>query len=61
MTKTDELKNFVTDQAKYDARLKPSEKRYQTDLVKDVLKQEVSNSKLFNELFSQYRSQVASR
>ena len=62
MTKTDELKEFVKYQGREDAVLKDRvEKKYQADLVKDVLLQEVSNSKLLNELFGEYSRQVATK
>lgn len=57
MTKTDELKEFVTHQAHEDAVLTPRERRYQEELVSDVLKQENLGTKLYKQLIKLYRTE----
>lgn len=52
-----ELREFVTDQAVEDASLSSSERKYQTELVKDVLGQEAPNQKAFNMLLELYRTE----
>jgi len=55
MTKIAELKEFVTDQAHEDAVLAPSERRYQEELVVDVLSQEGLSAKLHQQLLDLYK------
>jgi hypothetical protein len=57
MTKIAELKEFVTDQAHEDAVLTSSERRYQEELVADVLGQEGLSPKLFKELVNLYQTE----
>jgi hypothetical protein len=52
-----ELQDFVVNQAAEDAVLSSSEKRYQAQLVADVLGQEAPNSKALKKLLALYRSQ----
>ena len=53
-----ELREFVAQQAAEDALLPPPERRHQAALVKDVLNQEVSSSRLVQELLGSYSSQI---
>ncbi len=55
MTKIAELKEFVTDQAHEDAVLTASERRYQEELVSDVLEQEGLSNKLYKQLIELYK------
>ena len=57
MTKTEELKEFVTHQAHEDAVLNPSERRYQEKLVSDVLSQEDLGTKLHKQLIELYHAE----
>jgi hypothetical protein len=52
-----ELQDFVVNQAAEDAVLPAGEKRYQAELVADVLGQEAPNSKALKELLALYRTQ----
>ena len=52
-----DLQDFVTHQAVEDAVLPPSERKYQEELVKDVLGQEAPNDRVFKRLIKLYRSQ----
>jgi hypothetical protein len=49
-----ELREFVTVQASEDAVLSPSERRYQADIVKDVLGQAHLKPKVFKNLMNDY-------
>ena len=53
-----ELRDFVAHQAEEDAVLPIAERRYQADLVTDVLRQELKPGKA-GELISDYSKQVA--
>ena len=52
-----ELHDFVTHQAVEDARLTPSERKYQEELVKNVLGQEAPNDQAFRKLLKIYRTE----
>ena len=52
----DELKEFVKFQAAEDAVLSVKERRYQAQLVNDVLTQEAPNAQALKELMSLYRT-----
>lgn len=52
-----ELKDFVMHQAEEDAALPPAERRYQAELVKDVLGQELKPAKA-KELVRDYSKRV---
>ncbi len=54
-----ELQDFVRHQAAEDAVLVPSERRYQAQLVKDVLRQEHLQPNVFKSLISDYSRLVA--
>ena len=53
---SDELKEFVKYQAAEDAVLPIKERRYQAQLVTDVLTQEAPNAKALQELLKLYRT-----
>lgn len=55
-TKTD-LIDFVTHQAHEDAALSANERRYQEEVVTDVLNEEAPNSKVVRELLKLYRTE----
>lgn len=63
MTKTAktilELHSFVIEQAREDAVLPLSERRYQAQLVNDVLKQEAPDAKSLKTLLNDYTKQLA--
>lgn len=54
-----ELKDFVKNQAREDAVLDAGERRYQADLVKDVLRQAGLKQNVFNSLVKDYSRQVS--
>ena len=54
-----ELKDFVKHQAREDASLDAGERRYQADLVKDVLRQAGLKPNVFKSLVSDYSRQVS--
>ena len=56
-TTISELQDFVVTQAAEDAVLSTSERRYQAELVADVLSQEAPNSQALKELLALYRTQ----
>ena len=56
-----ELRDFVATQAAEDAVLDASERRYQADLVKDVLNHEPLKASMIKELIGDYSKGVASR
>lgn len=56
-TKTD-LIDFVKDQAAEDAALPANERRYQEELVADVLDQEAPNDKVRSELLDLYHAET---
>lgn len=55
-----ELKDFVRNQAAEDAVLDAGERRYQAQLVRDVLSQEHLNPSVFKSLVSDYSRRVSS-
>jgi hypothetical protein len=59
-TNITDLKDFVTHQATEDAALPASERKYQEQLVADVLGQETTSNKMFKELLTLYRTQKKS-
>jgi len=54
-----ELHDFVVIQAEEDAVLDPEERRYQADLVADVLTQEPLKPEIIKSLVSEYKDGVA--
>jgi len=56
-TTISELQDFVVTQAAEDSVLSSSEKRYQAELVADVLGQEAPSNKALKELLALYRAQ----
>ena len=56
MTKTAELREFVSYQAVEDAVLPSGERAYQAQLVRDVLTQEAPNSRTFKVLIELYHA-----
>lgn len=50
-----DLQDFVTHQAAEDAVLSPNERKYQEELVKDVLGQEAPNGLALKKLLELYR------
>ncbi|OGL24748.1 hypothetical protein A3A68_01860 [Candidatus Saccharibacteria bacterium RIFCSPLOWO2_01_FULL_48_13] len=57
MTKIAELQEFVSYQAAEDAVLSPGERKYQEELVKDVLGQEAPNKQILQKLLKLYRTE----
>ncbi len=55
-----ELKDFIRHQAAEDAVLDAGERRYQAQLVKDVLSQERLKPNVFKSLISDYSHRVSS-
>jgi hypothetical protein len=53
---SDELKEFVKYQAAEDAVLSVKERKYQAQLVTDVLTQEAPNARVLKELLTLYRT-----
>jgi hypothetical protein len=54
-----ELRDFIAHQAQEDAGLPSDERRYQLELVSDVLHQEPLKSGVIEELVDDYKEQVA--